>query len=305
MPSAAGPAFGPLVSVEWLVEHLDDPDLRLLDVRYTGDPGGNRAAYLAGHVPGAVYCDVDEHLSTPGQRGRRGVPDRDRLGRSLRALGVSWRSTVVVYDDSFPAARAWWLLHHAGHPRVAVLDGGLAAWPGPLTTGPVAVGAGDFQPKLDPARLVVGIDELRTGGPVEALLDARPPERYRGDTWLPDARPGHIPGARSAPWSIVDLDGAGGFAPPAELRRRFEALGVTDQTVAIAYCGSGIQACHTLLALAIAGLPDGRLYAGSWSEWAADTTVPAEHGPDPRGPDLQTGIDSSLPLAKGPSRHVT
>ncbi|MFJ8899721.1 sulfurtransferase [Streptomyces sp. NPDC102370] len=262
----------------------------LLDVRWqlstaaaNGEPPfDGRAAYAAGHLPGAVFVDLDRELaSAPGLRGRHPLPDLAVFGAAMRRAGVSAGTPVVVYDGGigWAAARAWWLLRWTGHPDVRVLDGGLPAWQGPLETAVPEPAEGDFVPEPGDTGVLDAdgaADLARTG----VLLDARAGERYRGEVEPIDPVGGHIPGALSAPTS--DNVGADGrFRPADELRARFGELGVTPGAPVGVYCGSGVSAAHEVLALAVAGIP-AALYVGSWSEWSSDSDRPVAVGPDPR-----------------------
>jgi thiosulfate/3-mercaptopyruvate sulfurtransferase len=259
----------------------------LLDVRWQltapgQPPFDGRAAYASGHIPGAVFVDLDRELaSAPGVNGRHPLPDAAEFGAAMRRAGVSASRPVVAYDggQGWAAARAWWLLRWAGHPDVRVLDGGLAAWDGPLETEVPEPAEGDFSPAPGALPLLDadGAAELARSG---LLLDARAGERYRGEVEPIDRVGGHIPGAVSAP--TTDNAGADGrLLPAAELRERFRKLGAGDGTPVGVYCGSGVSAAHEVLALAVAGIP-AALYAGSWSEWSADPSRPVAVGPDPR-----------------------
>ncbi|MBM9507248.1 sulfurtransferase [Actinacidiphila acididurans] len=253
----------------------------LLDVRYRlGGPPGH-PEYAKGHIPGARYVDLDAELAgPPGAGGRHPLPDPEQFGAAMRRAGVSADSDVVVYDDwnGWGPARAWWLLRWAGHERVRVLDGGLAAWRAaglPLTTDEPAPGKGDFVPR--PGSLPVldadaAADLARTG----LLLDARAPERYRGDIEPIDPVAGHIPGAVNAP-TTENVTPDGHFLPAADLTRRFAALGATTAPHVGVYCGSGVSAAHELLALTLAGIP-ATLYPGSWSEWTTNPSRPVAKG---------------------------
>jgi thiosulfate/3-mercaptopyruvate sulfurtransferase len=246
---------------------------RVLDVRWrlAGPPG--RSSYDAGHVPGAVFVDLDTDLSgPPGRAGRHPLPSAPALEAALRRAGVDAGRPVVVYDDAdgTAAARAWWLLRHAGHDDVRLLDGGFAAWQAagqPVVTEPTQVAEGSFavsfgaMPTLDAAaaeRLV------RTG----VLLDARAPERYRGDTEPVDPVAGHVPGAVSAP-TTRNVAPEGRMRPPEELRSLFASIGVDGSRPVGVYCGSGVTAAHEVLALELAGI-SAALYVGSWSNWVAE-----------------------------------
>ncbi|MBP2330951.1 thiosulfate/3-mercaptopyruvate sulfurtransferase [Kibdelosporangium banguiense] len=258
----------------------------LLDIRWAlGGPPG-RESYMAGHLPGAVFLDLDKELAAePGPGGRHPLPEPEDLQRVLRAAGVSDDSAVVVYDggNGSVAARAWWLLRWSGHKTVAVLDGGYAAWeqegravttdvpqpqPGDITVRPGAM------PTVD----ADGAAELARDG---VLLDARAPERYRGETEPIDPRPGHIPGAVNAPFT-GHISPEGRWRTAAELADRFNDLGVRAGKPVGAYCGSGVTASSVVLALEAAGITDpgspAALYPGSWSQWSSDPQRPAATG---------------------------
>jgi thiosulfate/3-mercaptopyruvate sulfurtransferase len=262
----------------------------LLDVRWqltmakaAGAPAfDGRAEYTAGHIPGAVFVDLDEELaSAPGAHGRHPLPDVAEFGAAMRRAGVSAGRPVVVYDggQGWAAARAWWLLRWTGHPDVRVLDGGLAAWRGPLSTDVPAQAEGDFEPAPGATELLDadGAAALARAG---VLLDARAGERYRGEVEPIDRVGGHIPGAVSAP-TTENVGPDGRFLPAADLKDRFKALGVSEEAPVGVYCGSGVSAAHEALALAVAGIP-AALYVGSWSEWSSDPSRPVVVGPDPR-----------------------
>ncbi|MFJ6539101.1 sulfurtransferase [Streptomyces sp. NPDC091385] len=262
----------------------------LLDVRWqlsaakaAGAPAfDGRAEYAAGHLPGAVFVDLDRELaSTPGENGRHPLPDLEVFGAAMRRAGVSADRPVVVYDggQGWAAARAWWLLRWTGHPDVRVLDGGLTAWDGPLSTDQPAPEEGDFEPS-PAATGVLDADAAAELAGTGVLLDARAGERYRGEVEPIDRVGGHIPGALSAP-TTENVGPDGRFLPAADLRDRFKALGVSDEARVGVYCGSGVSGAHEVLALAVAGIP-AELYVGSWSEWSADPTRPVAVGPDPR-----------------------
>jgi thiosulfate/3-mercaptopyruvate sulfurtransferase len=274
---------GPLIGVAALAEALEGPDGPvLLDVRWRlgGPPGID--AYRAGHLPPAVFVDLDSDLAgPPGPGGRHPLPAPAGFQAAMRRAGVSDGRPVVAYDDGdgVAAARAWWLLRYFGHGDVRVLDGGVRAWQGagrPLTTSEPAAAPGDFtaRPGQMPVLDAAGAAAIARSG---KLLDARTPERYRGESEPVDPVAGHIPGAVSAP-AAGNLDT--GFRCPAELRQRFAALGVTAGVQVGAYCGSGVTAAQEVLALEIAGIP-AALYAGSWSNWVADPDRPVATGADP------------------------
>jgi thiosulfate/3-mercaptopyruvate sulfurtransferase len=279
---------GETVSGSWLAEHIDD--VAVLDVRWYLDGRSGRAAYVAGHVPGAQFLDLDADLSAPPapEAGRHPLPSASVVSDALGRLGVGDGDPVIVYDDASGsvAARAWWLLRALGQP-VAVLDGGLAAWPGELTTEVPQPSEVTRRPAAWPAGRFLDADDVspHLGRVGAVLLDARATARYeQGDAAI-DPRPGHIPGARSAPWSGNIDPATGRFLPADQLAARFAALGVATTTPVAAYCGSGVTACHDLLALTIAGVTDTALYTGSWSQWGADESRPAEVGPDPTPTD--------------------
>ncbi|MEV6567703.1 sulfurtransferase [Streptomyces kronopolitis] len=255
----------------------------LLDIRYQlGGPPG-RPEYEAGHVPGAVYVDLDSQLAAPpGPAGRHPLPDLDVFAAAMRAAGVRADRPVVVYDggQGWAAARAWWLLRWTGHPDVRVLDGGLAAWQasgGTLSTDQPMPPAGDFTP-LPGALPLLTADDAAAVARRGVLLDARAAERYRGEVEPIDPVAGHIPGAVSAPTTENVAEGGTVFREAAELAKRFAALGATADTEVGVYCGSGVSAAHQVLALAVAGVP-AALYVGSWSEWTADPARPVATGP--------------------------
>jgi thiosulfate/3-mercaptopyruvate sulfurtransferase len=273
--------MNPIISADELAAALAGPrPPAVLDVRYRlGGPHG-RPEYDAGHIPGAVFVDLDAELAgPPGDRGRHPLPDTGVFGAAMRRAGVSQGSPVVVYDadKGWGAARAWWLLRWAGHRDVRVLDGGLAAWAGPLETIEPKPGEGDFRPEPGglPVLTADGAAALARDG---LLLDARAGERYRGEVEPIDAVAGHIPGAVSAPVN-ENLDDAGRFLPAAELTERFRALGAAgDGTAVGVYCGSGVSGAQQALALELAGFRH-TLYAGSWSEWSRDPARPVATGP--------------------------
>ncbi|MFD0163745.1 sulfurtransferase [Streptomyces decoyicus] len=257
----------------------------LLDVRYQlGGPPG-RPVYEAGHVPGAVYVDLESELaSPPGPGGRHPLPDLDVFTDAMRAAGVRADRPVVAYDggQGWAAARAWWLLRWTGHPDVRVLDGGLAAWQasgGELSVDQPVPPAGDFTPV--PGGLpLLRADDAAALARRGVLLDARAAERYRGEVEPIDKVAGHIPGAVSAPTTENVVDGGTVFRDASELAKRFASLGATADVEVGVYCGSGVSAAHQVLALAVAGVP-AALYVGSWSEWSADPSRPVATGPQP------------------------
>jgi thiosulfate/3-mercaptopyruvate sulfurtransferase len=258
-------AFGPLVSAEWLRAHIHDGDVRVIDFRWYLDGRKGRDAYERGHIPGSVFIELDDVTGSEGG-GRHPLPTRAQFEAAMRTAGVGVDTKVVAYDDTGGsiAARLWFLLDLFGHSAQAVLDGGLQAWATPLETTMVSAPPGDFRAaEPDRSRILdFGAVQDLEGVP---LLDARAGERYRGEKEPIDPKAGHIPGALSAPFSD-NLGPDGRFKSPAELRARFAELGA--ERGAVVYCGSGVNATHDLLAMEIAGLHNGRLYAGSWSDWS-------------------------------------
>jgi thiosulfate/3-mercaptopyruvate sulfurtransferase len=281
--------IGPLASADWLRGALDAPGgapvrLRVVDCRYKlGEPGVGERLWRESHIPGAAFLDLDRDLAgPPGERGRHPLPDPVGFEAAARRAGIGPETTVVAYDEAAEggAARLWWLLRHFGHAGVAVLDGGLRGWReagGPMRSGEEEIPPGTFRVRdpTPPGAGTAGIEEL---GAAESppLLDARAPERYRGETEPIDSVAGHIPGAHNLPFAELAPDGR--FLPPDELRARFEAAGARPGADLVAYCGSGVTACVLLLAAEAAGLAGGRLYPGSWSEWSG-RGLPVERGP--------------------------
>lgn len=268
--------FGPLVDAFWLHQHHRDAEVRVIDFRWYLQGKAGREEYLRGHIPGAVFLELDD--VTGEGPGRHPLPTRGQFELALRRAGVSNSSKVVAYDDvgGSIAARLWFLLRFFGHRDQAVLDGGLQAWGSPLETSVPVVARGDFL-AAEPDRSVIvdaeGVRRLRA----VPLIDARAPERYRGETEPVDPKAGHIPGALSAPYAD-NLDSSGRFKKPDLLRDRYRRLGVEQG--AVFYCGSGVNATHHLLAMQIAGLPNARLYEGSWSDWS-NRDLPVATGAEP------------------------
>ncbi|MGJ3509852.1 sulfurtransferase [Enemella sp. A6] len=258
----------PVVDLTWLRAH---PEAMIADVRWYLDGRSGREAYDAGHLPGAVFIDLDEALSAPAstEAGRHPLPDPKDFAAAMEAAGIGADSIVVGYDDGggFSAGRLIWMLRALG-VDAALLDGGLTAWDGELSTDPAPDPEGDISFPVGTwgPELIATIDEAAAAGPM--VIDARSAERFRGEGPNRDAQAGHIPGSRSAPMTDNLTDGRR-FKTPEQLRERFAALGITDAGEVISSCGSGVTACHNLLAMEYAGLGRGRLYPGSWSQYAA------------------------------------
>lgn len=271
----------PLISAPELHESLSQ--VRLFDLRWDlADPEAGKARYLDGHIPGAVFVDLERDLTADTGPGRHPLPAPTDFSMTLGRLGVSAHSHVVAYDDAggSVAARLWWMLDALGHRGTArLLDGGWQAWekagyevstedvvPAPVTYPLPSTG---YRGTIDREAIAAGGGHL--------LLDARSPERYRGDEEPIDPRAGHIPGAVNAPWQD-NLGDNGHFRNATELRRRYEALGA-DRRPVIVSCGSGVTSCHLALALELAGLPRARLYPGSFSDWSR-SDLPVAEGPE-------------------------
>ena len=271
-------SVGPLVSPEWLAGHLDDPALRIIDFRWTLSGGDGRDKYVANHIPGAVFVSLDD--VTGRGPGRHPLPTLEQFQAAMRAAGVDDGRRVVVYDDvgASVSARLWFLLRWFGHGDQAVLDGGFKEWSGPLESAAVDPRPGDFTAREPDSAQIVDVETVR-GIRNTPLLDSRLGERYRGETEPIDAKAGHIPGAVSAPYP-ENLDEKGRVLPPDKLRERFAKLGVRPGQRAVVYCGSGVNATHNLLAMALAGIDDVRLYEGSWSDWSR-RDLPVATGPNP------------------------
>ena len=279
----------PLVPVETLARHLDDAGWVVCDCRHDlADTGAGRRAYLETHIPGArfVHLDADLSAARTGRNGRHPLPDADRFAQRLGELGVANDTQVVAYDASggYYAARLWWMLRWLGHESVAVLDGGWEAWVkggNPVTTQPPAIKPARFVARrrlemaLDAAAVAASLGKHRP-----LLLDARSPDRYRGENETLDPVAGHIPGAANR-FFKNNLAADGRFKPAAELQKEFSAaLDTARPAEVVHYCGSGVTACHNLLAMEIAGLAGSRLYPGSWSEWCSDPSRPVAKGSD-------------------------
>jgi thiosulfate/3-mercaptopyruvate sulfurtransferase len=285
--------IGPFVDIEWFRAHL--AEVVLADCRWYTDGSSGREAYAAGHIPGAVFVDLDTALTRhedPALGGRHPLAEPEDFAAAIGALGIGDEDTVVAYDDAggVIAARLVWMLRVTGH-EAALLDGGMAAWEGASSTadsletglGARSLEAGetsrepaDFNARPWPAERLASIDEvaaIAAGG--GTVIDARPADRFAGAPDDLDPRPGHIPGARSVPCR-ENLGADGRLLPVADLRARFA---VDDAAEVISSCGSGVTACHNLLAMEQAGLGDrGRLFPGSWSQWSRDPARPVQNG---------------------------
>jgi len=279
-----------LIQAEELAQRLDDPCVRVFDCRFDlGRPDAGREAYAAGHVPGAAYADLNRDLSAPQTQhsGRHPLPPPAAFASQLRAYGVNRDSVVVAYDagNGMYASRLWWMLRWLGHDAAFVLDGGLRRWAAlglPLDTLMPERSRGDFSPsprpgmQVDAAGVLAGMED-----PSTLLLDARAPERYRGEVEPIDSVAGHVPGAVNHPFT-TSIGGDDRLLPADELRAAFvRQLDGVPADRAIAMCGSGVTACHLLLAMEHAGLPGARLYPGSWSEWSRDPSRPVARGAAP------------------------
>ncbi|HEY3518362.1 MAG TPA: sulfurtransferase [Gammaproteobacteria bacterium] len=282
--------FGPLIDAKALARELGSGDCIVVDCRFTlTDPPAGRAAYERGHIPGARYADLDNDLARRPRagEGRHPLPDPERFAATLGSWGIGRDDAVVAYDEGGGAiaARLWWLLGWIGHPRRAVLDGGFAAWQEarlPVEQAPPEVHSRRYEARPPKHDDVVATDELAAAQAAgDLLVDARAAPRYRGEQEPIDPKAGHVPGARNRPFS-ANVTSAGRFRPPAELRAELtELLEGRSPERLIAMCGSGVTASHLLLAMDVAGLPGGRLYAGSWSEWIRDPSRPIRTGAEP------------------------
>lgn len=269
-----------LIAISDLAAHLDDPDWVVVDCRFSLlDPGRGRKEYLRAHVPGAVYAHLDDELSGPilhGVTGRHPLPSPAAVAERFGNWGITDGVQVTAYDDAGGgiAARLWWMLRFLGHDAAAVLDGGWPAWDAegrPTAAGAESQPRRTFTPRVRENWTVDAeqVDALRVD-PAWKLLDAREAIRFRGEEEPIDPVAGHIPGALSVPF-LDNLEESGRFRSRDALRSRFdEIIGTTPPKRVVSHCGSGVTACHNILAMEHAGLPGGRLYPGSWSEWITD-----------------------------------
>ena len=278
--------FNTLIDADSLRGLLGQPQLAVIDCRFDlMNPAAGHEAYVKGHIPGAHHADLNRDLSSPvtAHTGRHPLPAPDVFAARLGSLGIGNHTQVVAYDDSNSsfAARLWWMLRWLGHEAVAVLDGGFKAWVaagGAVESGEAAARTARtarFTPRVDPRAVLstAQVERALTGG-TALLVDARAAERFSGAVEPIDPVAGHVPGAVSHPFS-QNLGADGRFLPGAELERRWrERLAGKNPQAVIAMCGSGVTACHHLLSLEAAGIPGGRLYAGSWSEWIRDPRRP-------------------------------
>lgn len=265
-----------LVSVCELAEHLDDPDWRIIDCRFDlARPEAGETAYREGHIPGAIYAHLERDLSGPitASSGRHPLPDPQRLSTTFARWGTHTTTRVICYDAQANAyaARLWWLLRWLGHQRVAVLDGGLTAWEAQHLPLDTTVPRPEPRPFTGGARAEMWVTTAELAASVEhgrpCIIDVRTPERFAGAKEPLDPVAGHIPGARNLPFQM-NVDAGGCYLPrEALMKMYYRVLDGCAPAEAVVMCGSGVTACHTLLALELAGLHGAKLYAGSWSEW--------------------------------------
>ncbi|GAB4173420.1 MAG: sulfurtransferase [Rhodocyclaceae bacterium] len=274
-----------LISVQGLAALLGEPDVVVFDCRHDlMNPAAGERAYLATHIRGARFMHLDRDLSAPrtGTNGRHPLPDPQAFAELLAARGVDNETRVVAYDDAdgIFASRLWWMLRWLGHERVAVLDGGFNEWVEaglPRSSGPQRCEGARFGYRLRAQDLVdVRFVRAHLGDPAILVVDARAAERFRGEVEPLDPVAGHVPGAINRFFG-ENMDAEGRFKPAARLKEEFSALlGNREPAGVIHMCGSGVTACHNLLAMEVAGLSGSRLYAGSWSEWCSDPARPVE-----------------------------
>ncbi|MDX2248264.1 MAG: sulfurtransferase [Bacteroidia bacterium] len=278
--------FTTLIPANTLRSHLNDPHFRIVDCRFNlSDIAWGENEYRKNHIPGAVYAHLDRDLSSPvisGKTGRHPLPDPQKLESLFSSWGIDAGTQVVVYDQGAGgiAARLWWLLRWLGHDQVAVLDGGWAKWTAagfPISEEIFSAQPAHFSAQIRSESLIDAPTILEKS-PHILLVDARETPRYLGETEPIDPVAGHIPGAKSLPFA-GNIGGDGFFHSPEILKQRFETvLGDNPAEESVFYCGSGVTACHNLLAMTHAGLPTGKLYASSWSEWIADPERPVAVG---------------------------
>jgi thiosulfate/3-mercaptopyruvate sulfurtransferase len=278
-------SYTTLISAADLSRHVQEPSWVVLDCRHDlANPDAGRVAYAGGHIPGAQFAHLDIDLSDRSLgphgefRGRHPLPERNAFVETLRRWGVNHGSQVVAYDahGGMFAARLWWMLRWVGHEAAAVLDGGLQAWQAlglPLSAEPATRPRGNVEPRSS-RMTTVNVDDMLANlrNPIHTMVDARAPDRFRGENETIDPVDGHIPGAKNR-FFKHNLADDGTFKPAGQLQMEFSALMTAPET-SIMYCGSGATACHNLLAMEIAGLSGAALYPGSWSEWCADPARP-------------------------------
>lgn len=279
--------MGPLVTTEWLADELAKPDLIVFDAtKYLpNEPKDGKIEFIAAHIPGARYFDIDEVADQDADLPHM-VPTPGRFAKLMAALGVSNRSRLIFYDQKglASAARGWWLMRLFGHDNAAVLDGGLPKWRAegrPVQSGePLAPGRTEFRPDFRARKLRAIGDLLQNiGTQAELVLDARAAGRFTGATPEPRAgmRAGHIPGSANLPYTDL-LNADGTFRPVEALRVRFAAAGMDASKAPVTACGSGVTACILTLGLVLAGLPEGAVYDGSWTEWGGRADTPVQIG---------------------------
>ncbi len=273
----------PLIGATELADRLGDQDARIIDCRwYLGEPEQGIAAYREGHIPSAVYASLDTDLSGRPGSGRHPLPSPEQFAHTIGRLGITASTRVVAYDDrgGAVASRLWWMLTDQGHEMTSVLDGGLQAWianDNSLSIDLPIMPTGTFPTR--PWRGVVDRDQVASRDRMTTIIDARSAERYRGDEEPVDPKAGHIPGAISLPQEdnlAADLT----FLPAAALLARFSAAGIAASANVISQCGSGVTACHNILAMEMAGMERPHLYVGSWSDWSS-TDRPIATGATP------------------------
>ncbi len=284
-----------LISADELAAHIDDRDWVIVDCRHDlVNLAYGREAYAAGHLPHAVFADMETELSGAKRgedgafRGRHPLPEKEALAAVLRRWGINHTTQVIAYDahGGMYAARLWWLLRWIGHEAAAVLDGGLPAWqalgqplssdpPEPRSAGDITVRA-PFVPTVTVAEVLENIETTNQGKMRRTVVDARAADRFRGENETIDPVGGHIPGAKNR-FFKDNLHNDGRFKAPEQLRAEFSSV-IGDPKEAIMQCGSGVTACHNLLALEVAGMPGAALYPGSWSEWSSDPARPVAKG---------------------------
>jgi thiosulfate/3-mercaptopyruvate sulfurtransferase len=276
----------PLVTAQWLLEHINNPDIRVVDTRFLlGKPNAGLEAYNSGHIPGAVFLDLERDLSSPVRPdrvgGRHPLPDIGALAEKCSSLGIGSSHTIIAYDDpstgqGFYAPHLWWLMRYLGHDQVAVLDGGLPKWleaGGMLETTTPQHPRAEFIASVRPD-MIVDAEHVATRGSNAILIDSRAPERYRGEVEPLDWKAGHIPGAINRNWAEGMVNGV--WKDAEAQRERFENANLEQAEEVLLYCGSGVSATGNLLALELTGVKGAKLYTGSWSDWVSDDSRPVE-----------------------------